>query len=379
MSTEDVPPYPPEIGHWLLQDALGSGAFSVVVNSVHKETQQHCACKVVPKNRLTEVGDRARFQREINAMAFMRHESIVALHDFQSDDLNFYLFMDFCPGGELFEYIVKNGKIAEPLAAFLFEQIASAIHYSHQFGIAHRDLKPQNVLIAKFPRIKVSDFGLCGFIAPQEMMQTFCGSPCYCAPECLSRIQYDGRLADVWSLGVILYAMITGSHPWTMANTSLMLRQILKGSYTVPSSVSPKCRELIMGMMSVDVSQRLTIGQILAHPWMATAQRCKYALWAGIRQVESPESTVQQMTQESTRNATDIQDGIISPFHANAVTSERAKELTALGLSLDDAGGEADVKQSSARHVVGKSSSCLNRQVLLKAVGKRRMNSIIED
>jgi serine/threonine protein kinase len=189
--------------------------------------------------------------------------------------------MDFCPGGDIFQYIVKNDKIAEPLAAYLFQQIASAINYCHQLGIAHRDLKPENVLIETFPQIKVSDFGLCGFIAPHEMMQTFCGSPCYCAPECLSRVSYDGRLADIWSIGIILFAMVTGSHPWTITNTSLMLRQILKGNYTVPAHVSPKCRELLQGMIKVDVPQRLTMAQVMAHPWMACAQKCKYAFAGG--------------------------------------------------------------------------------------------------
>jgi serine/threonine protein kinase len=187
--TDSIPPYPSEIRGWKLQDPLGSGAFSVVVKALNTEANLVSACKIVPKNRISEEGDRDRFQREINAMAFLKHDNIVTLYDFFSDDLNFYLFLDFCPGGELFQYIVKNDKIQEPLAAYLFEQIASAIAYCHSLGIAHRDLKPENVLIARFPKIKVSDFGLCGFISAQDMMPTFIGSPCYCAPECLSRIQ----------------------------------------------------------------------------------------------------------------------------------------------------------------------------------------------
>jgi serine/threonine protein kinase len=387
--TEEIPPYPPEIRDWQLQDPLGSGAFSVVVKATHKETHQLCACKIVPKNRISEEGDRDRFQREINAMAFLKHDNIVTLYDFVSDDLNFYLFMDFCPGGELFEYIVKNDKIPEPLAAFLFEQIASAIAYCHSFGIAHRDLKPENVLIAKFPRMKVSDFGLCGFISAQDMMQTFCGSPCYCAPECLSRIQYDGRLADVWSLGVILFAMVTGSHPWTITNTSLMLRQILRGNYTVPAHVSPKCRELIQGMVKVDSSQRLTMAQVLQHPWMATAQKCKYNFSAGqtgglsLTLPIAPEKTVAEMAQESARTATVVEDGIISPFQPGALTSSRAKGIASLGLgalksdSTDDLGGET--RMESSRHVVRASSSRGTRPVGQKAAKQRGMNSITED
>jgi serine/threonine protein kinase len=389
--SEEIPPYPSEIRDWQLQNPLGSGAFSVVVKAVHKETHQVCACKVVPKDRINEEGDRERFQREINAMAFLKHDNVVTLYDFFSDDLNFYLVMDFCPGGELFQYIVKNDKMAEPVAAYLFEQIASAIAYCHSLGIAHRDLKPENVLISKFPRIKVSDFGLCGFISAQDMMQTFCGSPCYCAPECLSRIQYDGRLADVWSLGVILFAMVTGSHPWTITNTSLMLRQILKGNYTVPSHVSPKCRDLIQGMIKVDLSQRLTMPQILSHPWMATAQKSKYAmgvpaLGPSLNLPLKTEKSVAEMAQESARNATVVEDGIISPFQGDVITSSRAKGIASLGLDLKGLGGDDGAadgagggRQESARHIVRASSSRGTRPGAQKATKQRGVNSIMED
>jgi serine/threonine protein kinase len=376
--------YPSEIQDWLLHEPLGSGAFSIVVRAVNRETSQLCACKVVAKDRISQAGDRERFQREINAMAFLRHDSIVTLYDFLADDRNFYLFMDFCPGGELFQYIVKNDVMAEPLAAYVFTQIVSAVQYCHSLGIAHRDLKPENVLITHFPSIKVSDFGLCGFISPQDLMQTFCGSPCYCAPECLSRIQYDGRVSDVWSLGVILYAMVTGSHPWTITNTSLMLRQILKGNFMVPVGVSPQCRELIQGMIRVDISQRLTVPQVIAHPWMALAAQAKVGpvpLRLGLT-LTPPEKTVQEMARESARKATVVKDGIISPFEERKVASSRSQDLAALGLgrlSGDAAGDDGDVKLGSSRVVVRASSSRGTRPDPKKRPANRGMSAIAED
>ncbi|OHT16181.1 CAMK family protein kinase [Tritrichomonas foetus] len=311
--------YPKTINNYEILDELGHGAFSTVCKCINTTTRAQYACKIFPKNNLLDEGDRERFQREINTMAYLRHDNLVSMYDFFWDDLNFYLIIDFCPGGELFDYIVKHDKLNEPDAALIFQQIASAIAYSHSFGVAHRDLKPENVLISKFPKIKVSDFGLCGFISNEKMMKTFCGSPCYCAPECLSRIQYDGRLSDIWSLGVILFAMVTGEHPWNISNTSIMLRQILKGSFTVPSFVSPKCKELIVGMIRVDPHQRFTMDQILSHPWMKSATKSKIAFSAGIK-IEAPKMpqlqtiSLQEISEASARSSKLQDSGIFSPF-----------------------------------------------------------------
>ena len=126
--------------------------------------------------------------------------------------------------GELFDYIVDHDKLDEPTAAIVFQQIVDAIAYCHSFGVAHRDLKPENVLIIKFPHVKIADFGLCGYISAQQMMKTFCGSPCYCSPECLSKLDYDGRKSDIWSLGVLLYTMVTGQIPWNIMNTKMIIK-----------------------------------------------------------------------------------------------------------------------------------------------------------
>jgi serine/threonine protein kinase len=115
-------------------------------------------------------------------MAFLRHGRLVALQDFFWDETNFYLIMDLCEGGLLFDYITEHGKLDEDVAAVVFQQILSAIGHCYSCEVAHRDLKPENVLIVEWPQVKVSDFGLCGFISDEELMKTFCESPAYCAP-----------------------------------------------------------------------------------------------------------------------------------------------------------------------------------------------------
>ena len=305
-------------GYSFIQE-LGRGAFSVVCKVKSPSKGNVYACKVFPKANLTDQGDQERFQREINAMAFLQHENLVTLHDFFWDESNFYLIMDLCPGGELFDYIVDHDKLEEPIAALLFEQIASAIHYCHSLGVAHRDLKPENVLIDQFPRVKISDFGLCGYIQNQKLMKTFCGSPCYCSPECLCRVQYDGRLSDVWSLGVILYAMVTGEHPWNITNTSIMLRQILRGAYTIPSYVSKDCKDLITRMMQVNPRDRITMDDILKHKWLGLAKTAKVPKPPPTTQPEQKLPplaglSLEEISQASAESSQRSEHGIISPF-----------------------------------------------------------------
>ena len=328
---------PKIIKNYQIEEELGSGAFSTVCKAINTKTGDKFACKIFPKSNLSDKGDIERFQREINAMAFLRHDNLVALYDLHWDETNFYLFLDFCPGGELFDYIVDHDKLDEPSSAVIFKQIASAVQYCHNSGVAHRDLKPENILIDEYPHIKVSDFGLCGFIAEQQLMKTFCGSPCYCAPECLCRVQYDGRSSDVWSLGVILYAMVTGEHPWNISNTSIMLRQILKGAYSVPSHVSSPCKELITRMMQVNPKDRISIDDIMKHPWLKIASKSK--LKVPIMKPKTDLSNlptlqglkIADISEASAQSSQRSENGIFTPFEDNE-TSEEVSELPRLSI-----------------------------------------------
>jgi serine/threonine protein kinase len=309
--------WPDAIRDYIIGDELGHGSFSHVCKCKNTTTNQEYAVKIFPKQNLDDEGDQQRFQREIDTMAYLRHDNLIALYDFFWDERNFYLILDLCRGGELFDYIVDHDQLDEPVAALVFQQIVAAIAYCHSVGVAHRDLKPENVLIVDFPYIKVADFGLCGFISDQQLMRTFCGSPCYCAPECLCRIQYDGRKSDIWSLGVILFAMVTGEHPWNVSNTSIMLRQILKAAYTIPSFVSLGCKTLIQGMMKVNPADRITIEAILEHPWLKLAQSVPTKANFKPPSLDlpaAPPTTIKEVSEASARASTRENSGIFSPF-----------------------------------------------------------------
>jgi serine/threonine protein kinase len=364
--------WPESINGYIIGQELGHGAFSHVCRCTKADDGSIYACKVFPKANLSCPGDHERFQREINTMAFLRHESLVSLYDFFWDETNFYLITDLCSGGELFQYIIAHEKLDESVAANVFRQIASGIAHCHSASVAHRDLKPENILITKFPQIKVADFGLCGFISETQLMRTFCGSPCYCSPECLSKVQYDGRKSDVWSLGVILFAMVTGQLPWNVSNTSHMLRQILRANFQMPAYLSAPCKDLITSMLRALPADRISMEKILDHPWLKNRGSGRKANSGRVSSLPPlPSRSIEDLAAEATADGSGRAEiGIISPFDGQGgliraesqeefrVTSARGSDPTPFRASgrpkvgMTGGGmGLAQNRQRSARNV----------------------------
>lgn len=337
MKGHTPPPHPDVLKQYNLNTEIGHGAFATVYKAFNRQNRRAYAIKVYPKSNLKTESDTALFQREIDAMAYVKHPGLVTLHDFITDENNFYLVMDFCAGGELFDYIIKNKKLDEPTGALIFKQIVTAISYLHSCGIAHRDLKPENILIDKFPRVMIADFGLCGFIQESNLMKTFCGSPTYSAPECILKQEYDGKCSDVWSLGVILFAMVTGEHPWKTENTSAMLHQIVEAQYTFPDYLSDDCKDLIGRMLVLNPSERLNCEQILSHPWLELEDKSKFRNTLAAKQLftrelpDAPTVSVKTIAEEAKRGVSPKQK-IISPFEEEEETSDKVAELPSLAI-----------------------------------------------
>ena len=269
MSSEELQIIEPsQIGDYSIRGPVGVGAFSVVKLVCHTKTNLFYACKIVPKTRINTKSLQERFELEIRINQQLHHPGVVAIHDLLKDDNNYYVIMEFCPNGELFQYIVDREHLSEDEAKPFVRQILETLQYIHDNGISHRDLKPENLLLDSFGKVKLSDFGLSRYIPANGLVDTPCGSPCYASPECISGNSYDGRTTDVWSIGVIIYAMLTGQLPWTKKNQAQLFAQIKRGEYTIPPFLSADCQSFVKGLMTVSIKDRLTIEQALEHPWL---------------------------------------------------------------------------------------------------------------
>lgn len=264
---------PEQIGDFVYERTLGSGSFSVVVRVRHKKTNEFFAIKVVSRKSLIENKIVTRFERELTVFSQLNHPNIIKFYTVISDDNLIYIVMEPCFRGDLHSYIAERGKIGESSARVFVMQIALALKYLHDKGIAHRDLKPENLLLDDALNIKIADFGFANIVSNDTLMSTHCGSPIYTAPEIISQQSYDGRMADMWSLGVIIFVLVTGKIPWEeQYNQTRLFYDIQTARFHVPEFVSPLCTSLINGLMIPQPSMRLSSTHVLTHPWLSEAE-----------------------------------------------------------------------------------------------------------
>jgi serine/threonine protein kinase len=333
--------------------------------------------KIIPKINICEDRDVRHLQLELDATAFLRHANICSLREFFSDSSYYYLVLDYCPGGNLEEYIATHPLLRESQAALIFHQIVLAIQLAHARRVAHRDLKLQNILITMFPNVKVTDFGFAGYLQEDAKMRTFCGSPAYGAPECLRMVDYDGELADCWALGVILYEIVTKCSPWQLTNLPKMAAQIKGGHYQIPTHVSPSCADLIRSLLKVNPRERLRCDQILTHSWMiGVAGRKGKPLRTVLPPLHSSGVSVKQWVQ-SLRRDSKVGGDVMSPFSAGPVGVEEDG-----GMLLENEGMKKSEScgfpMESGRSKIMPSKSCakcamtLDRKVTLPISPPRR-------
>lgn len=266
--------YPEELtDQYILLETIGTGGFAKVKLAIHVLTGEKVAIKIMDKETLGE--DLPRIKVEIAALKELSHQHICKLYQVIETDTRIFLVLEYCPGGELFDYIVERERLEESEARQFFRQIVSAVAYIHYKGYAHRDLKPENLLLDEDQRLKLIDFGLCakpkGGMASH--LDTCCGSPAYAAPELITGQEYLGSQADVWSMGVLLYALVCGFLPFDDDNVGLLYKKIQKGEYECPSWLPEDTAELLSRMMEVDPKQRITVTSLLTHPWLNKGYR----------------------------------------------------------------------------------------------------------
>lgn len=258
-------------GSYKILGEIARGSFSVVKLAQDIRTNQQYACKVVPISNLLIDNQTSHFENEIRIIQQLHHHGVVQLYDLIKDNKYYYIIMELCPGGDLFKYIVENQCLSELEAKYCLKQIFEALQYVHSLGVVHRDLKPENLFFDEFGSIKIGDFGLSRFVNSQGLANTPCGSVCYASPECIIGNTYDGRKSDVWSVGVIAYAMLVGVLPWTKRNQRQLFEQIIKADFSLPAYLSEGPRDLITKMLNPDPCRRISVDQCLLHPWIKSA------------------------------------------------------------------------------------------------------------
>lgn len=260
---------------FLQEKSLGRGHFGIVRRIQAIDTGLLYACKIIEKKDL--IKSTSVVKREVSILLTVKdHPNIVSLVDTFEDERYFYLVMELCDGGDLFSKVAQQGKYTEVEAAEACRQLASAIHYIHNAGVVHRDIKPENILLTASGQIKLADFGLSKVLRPQQQfqMRTLCGTFAYSAREVILRKPY-GIKVDNWSLGVLMYILLGGYHPFDPygdLEEPELLHRIVNGHFdfrdAVWQNVSHEAKMLIMKLLDPEPMQRMTLEEYLSSRWI---------------------------------------------------------------------------------------------------------------
>ncbi|KAM6917016.1 MAP/microtubule affinity-regulating kinase 3a isoform 16-T17 [Lycodopsis pacificus] len=260
-------PQQPHVGNYRLLKTIGKGNFAKVKLARHILTGREVAIKIIDKTQLNPNSLQKLF-REVRIMKILNHPNIVKLFEVIETERTLYLVMEYASGGEVFDYLVAHGRMKEKEARAKFRQIVSAVQYCHQKHIVHRDLKAENLLLDADMNIKIADFGFSNEFTMGNKLDTFCGSPPYAAPELFQGKKYDGPEVDVWSLGVILYTLVSGSLPFDGQNLKELRERVLRGKYRIPFYMSTDCENLLKRFLVLNPSKRGTLEQIMKDRWI---------------------------------------------------------------------------------------------------------------
>ncbi|BFZ12241.1 hypothetical protein BsWGS_15277 [Bradybaena similaris] len=257
----------PHIGKYRLIKTIGKGNFAKVKLAKHVPTGREVAIKIIDKTQLNPSSLQKLF-REVRIMKLLDHPNIVKLFEVIETEKTLYLVMEYASGGEVFDYLVAHGRMKEKEARAKFRQIVSSVQYCHQKHIVHRDLKAENLLLDADMNIKIADYGFSNEFVPGNKLDTFCGSPPYAAPELFQGKKYDGPEVDVWSLGVILYTLVSGSLPFDGQNLKELRERVLRGKYRIPFYMSTDCENLLKKFLVLNPVKRASLETIMKDRWM---------------------------------------------------------------------------------------------------------------
>ena len=248
---------------------LGRGAFGKVNLAMHKLVRKLVAIKSLNKECLTDEAQKQILMKEVGMLLKLRHNHVVKIYETIETDKHIIIVMELCAGGDLLNYVRKRRRLKEPYAKVIFKQIIDGLCYIHSKYIAHRDIKLDNILLDGKGNVKIGDFGVSKQCQKGQLRMTEqCGTPAYIAPEILKDKGYTFSV-DIWSAGVVLFAMLYGTVPFKANNMEELHKMIVRGKYQLKDDISIEARNLLRGLLEVNPEKRLTIKQIYRHKWFA--------------------------------------------------------------------------------------------------------------
>ena len=252
------------INNYILKDDIGEGNFGKVKIGIFKQTGEEFAVKILNKKKI-KIKMKNTVFKENEIITKFNHVNVIFVFDIIEDDENYYIVMEYCKCGELFDYIVDHQHLEEDEAAIFFYQLINGVEYIHSLGVAHRDLKPENLLLTENKILKIIDFGLSHEFNGEEFLKTKCGSPSYAAPEIIKGLPYDGFKTDIWCCGIILYAMVCGYLPFEGENNKILFKSIVECNPEIPDYLNEDTQDLIGSILRPEPDDRITIDDIKKH------------------------------------------------------------------------------------------------------------------
>ena len=319
-----------QICDFILKDKIGEGTFGIVRLGINKQTNEKVAIKIMEKEKIFQYEDKTRVEREIKILKCLHHPNIVHLYNVIQTEKSIYLIMEYITGKELFDYITSKKKLEEIEACKFYQQIISGIEYMNKLKIVHRDIKPENLLLdEKNNDLKIVDFGLSNLYNSKNnnMLKSACGSPSYAAPEMLNGKEYKASKVDIWSSGIVLFAMICGFLPFEndCNDNEILYKKIINGKFTIPYFVSDLAKDLIKRILVTNPHFRININQIKNHPWFNLYKKngkCFFFEGLLVNMIVIPidEDVVKEMGNKFKLNLEDIRSCILSNKHNDIST-----------------------------------------------------------
>ena len=264
-----------QIGDYILHEKISDGALAQIYQATHIPTGEKVAVKVFNKIKLNSQPDLyIKAQKEISILKKMFHKNIIKLYEIMETGQRLYLVMEFCEGGDLFNYILTRGHLTERQSCKFFHEIIEALTYLHSQHIAHRDIKPENLLLnttGKTISLKLIDFGISN-IYKDEFIRPSCGTSAFAPPELYRGEKYNALLSDIWSAGIVLYAMVFGYLPFGDENEQKNINNIISGNYEIPEDANEDLRDFLSHIIEIDPNKRFNLEQIKNHKWYSTVK-----------------------------------------------------------------------------------------------------------